>query len=179
MAAEDCLVTIIPKDKKLLYFEIGVLKASNLVALADRFPLLSIVGVDSYAGYVDSIHGYAVSKKLSAHHKHVAEQKIQQGNYKDRVSLLIEDSTSVAKKLEDSSIDIVFLDKGFSEDITVADILDWYPKVVDGGILCGHDAYTKEVMAGVQKGLSHYGIDTVSVIDDEVWWIKKLDATGS
>jgi hypothetical protein len=174
MSAEICLKEIIPKNKKMLYVEVGVLRATNLIALANLFPLLDIIGIDSYETYLDTAHGYSVSKELSTYNKYVAEQKIQNSEYKNRIKLLIRDSFLVAQETENNSIDVVFLDKNFSEDSIMADIFDWYPKIKVGGILCGHDAYTQEIMSGVKKALFWYKIDNISIVADEVWWIKKI-----
>ncbi len=174
MPAETCLKKLIPIGQKLYYVEIGVLRATNLLAIADAFPLLDIVGIDSYESYLDSAHGYSVSKELSAYNKHIAEQKIQRSEHKDRIKLVVKDSCLAAKEVKNNSIDVVFLDKNFSEESVMQDIFDWYPKVSAGGILCGHDAHTEEILFGAKKALSNYAIDSVSVIDSEVWWVKKL-----
>ena len=175
MSAEKCLIQILPKEISLKYFEIGVLRARNLVALAAEFPLMQITGVDSYQAYSDPAHGgYVVGKALSEMNKTIAIEAIKNSPNADRIKLVIKDADDYAIETPDESVDVVFLDKGFDVDIQASDIKNWYPKVKLGGILCGHDAWTPDTWQGVLKGLRSVGIETPPpVVDNEVWYITK------
>jgi hypothetical protein len=173
MTSEVCLQKIIPTNTKLLYVEVGVLRATNIIALAEAYPLLDIIGIDSYEAYVDSAHNYKVSKTLSAYNRLVAEQKINCSKHKHRITLLVEDSHNAARNIADESIDIVFLDKNLSFEGAQQDVLTWYPKIKTGGVLCGHDAYTDEILRGVKLALNTFKINKIAVVDNEVWFIKK------
>ena len=176
MAAEECLLKILPQEVPLRYVEIGVLRATNLVALAKFFPLMQITGVDSYQPYTDPAHGgYVVDKALSEMNKEIALNAIKNSPHKDRINLVIEDSKKYASTVPNESFDVVFLDKGFDTEVQSLDIQDWYSKVKSGGIFCGHDAGTPDIWAGVLKGLKKVGIETIpAIIDAEVWYITKV-----
>lgn len=169
MSAEACLKKLILKDTPLDYLEIGVLRAKNLVELAKEYPLLQITGVDSYEAYEDTAHGYFVTEQLSEYNKNIAKKAIQPYS---NIKLYCETSQYFSKQIPDKSFDIIFLDKSFSVDTTYLDILDFYPKVKSGGILCGHDAWTHEVILGVNKAFLELGLPEPKIIDKEVWYIK-------
>lgn len=175
MNAEKCLAKLLPRGVALTYVEVGVLRARNLVALAGMYPLLQITGVDSYQAYTDPAHGnYRVSEALSAYNRSIAEKNIAACLGSSRIKLVIEDSSAYAATVPDASLDVVFLDKGFSIEVQRQDILDWYPKIKSGGILCGHDAWTHDVLTGVAQGLAAVGCaHPVEVIDNEVWFLRK------
>lgn len=175
MAAQDCLLQILPKETPFTYLEIGVLRATNLVEVARLFPLAQITGVDSYIPYVDPAHGgYVISPELSKFNHERALKAISKSPDKDRIELIIEDSSVFAAKTPDAFYDVVFLDKGFSIDGQSQDIRDWYSKVKPGGIFCGHDAWTPDIWTGLLQGLASVGIHTPPpVIDREVWYLIK------
>lgn len=173
MTAEVCLEQIIPHGKRLVYVEIGVLRATNLIALANKYPLLKLIGVDSYAEYIDEAHGYSVSKELSLLNKKIAEDRIAKSGHQQRIELVFKDSFEFAETVQDGSVDVVFLDKNFSAEQTELDVITWYPKVSSGGILCGHDAYTEPILRGVKQGLKKFDELDIQIINNEVWTIKR------
>lgn len=175
MPAEECLAKLLPQGVGLTYVEVGVFRARNLVALANMYPLLQITGVDSYQPYSDPAHGsYRVSEALSAYNRGIAEKAIAGCPGASRIKLVVEDSSVYAATVPDASLDVVFLDKGFSVESQRQDILDWYSKVKGGGIFCGHDAGTDVILAGVMQGLASVSCTSpVGVVDNEVWFLRK------
>jgi len=171
--AENVLAEIIPPNRKLTFVEVGTLRAITLVKLAERFPLVIFIGVDSYQSYVDPLHGnYTVTTTMSNYNKYVAEKNIRNSPHSDRISLWVKDSSQAAKEIPDQTLDIVFLDRGFTEAIGKQDVREWLPKVKDGGILAGHEADTPEVYNSVREELSLHGIENQSVVlSNTVWYV--------
>ena len=63
-------------------------------------------------------------------------------------------SLEAAKKFKDNSLDFVFIDASHEYDDVKADILAWFPKVKDGGIIAGHDYYSgHDYFPGVKKAV--------------------------
>ena len=58
---------------------------------------------------------------------------------RDGVSIVKSPSVDAAKDVPDGSLDLVYIDAGHSFDDVKADIAAWWPKVADGGVLCGDD----------------------------------------
>lgn len=176
MASEDCLRQIIPgvADTGLLV-EIGVLRANNLVALADLFPNMRLIGVDSFESYTDSLHGnYTVTAQASLLNREIAERRIAQSGHAGRIELRVMRSELAAEQFPDDLADLVFLDKGLIFADQIEDVKQWYPKVRRGGILAGHEAYTPEVMRATREALQAIGVRPIlATINDEVWYLRK------
>jgi vacuolar-type H+-ATPase catalytic subunit A/Vma1 len=176
MASENCLSKIIPgvADSGVMV-EVGVLKASNLLALAKRFPMMKFIGIDSYEAYTDSLHGgYTITAEMSAANLETARRRIAKSEAASRIELRVVRSDLAATEMEDCSVDLVYLDKNFTFAEQLDDVSQWYPKVRDGGILAGHEAYTPEIMKATQEALTAMGVSSnIEVVDGEVWYIIK------
>jgi hypothetical protein len=173
MLANECLAQIIaPLGKDLIFLEVGVLQATNLVELAKSCPNVSkFIGVDNYESYTDPLHGnYTVYKNASLLNLAKAKDKIQSSPYRDKIELIVEDSHTACDKFADESLDIVFLDKSFTYEIYRQDILDWLPKVKIGGVLSGHEWNTQQAAKSVKETLYKYDILN---INEEVWYVFK------
>jgi hypothetical protein len=178
MSAENHLIPLINTlDKEITYFEIGVLKAENLVALVKGCPnIKNIVGIDSYEAYVDTFVGkYFVSYEGSQYNKEVAEQAIANSSHPEKIKLWVIDSDEAALQTKNNSIDVVFLDAQVTIGQTAKDVLAWYPKVKDSSILCGHDWNCEGVQKEVYEALESLGYakEDVTTLGNEVWWIRK------
>lgn len=175
LSAWPQLAKILPQGVALTYVEVGVLRARNLVAMAGMYPLLQITGVDSYKSYTSSARGnIGVSEALATYNRHLAEKAIAGCPDVGRINLVVEDSGVYAATVPDASLDVVFLDKCLSMDSQRQDIVDWYAKVKIGGIFCGHDTWTDEIVSGVRKGLAEVGCQNqIEFVDDGVWFLRK------
>jgi hypothetical protein len=59
--------------------------------------------------------------------------------YEDRAIMIRAASAESSKMFNDNSLDFVYIDANHAYDFVVEDIELWYPKVKNGGYLCGHD----------------------------------------
>lgn len=128
----------IPKLFKELGFtkgyEIGVYRAKYSQKLLDYNPELHLTGVDAweiYGGYKD----YEVTDIIDAHRESEETYK----RYGDRATLIQGWSRDVASKVQDGSLDFVFIDANHAYEYCVEDIALWSKKVRKGGIVYGHD----------------------------------------
>jgi len=90
----------------------------------------------------------------------------------DRVSFLHGGSESVAKRFDDESVDLVFLDADHSEDGVLRDLEAWLPKVRAGGIVAGHD-YGARHHPGVKPAVDRVFREhshPVRLAANKVWW---------
>lgn len=71
-------------------------------------------------------------------------------------------------------LDMVYLDADHSYDSVSLDIKMWYPKIISGGFLCGHDYWAK--WPGCQKAIDEF-VDSnkleISFFQDSSWVIQK------
>jgi cephalosporin hydroxylase len=63
-------------------------------------------------------------------------------------------SVEMAKRLPDESLSLVYLDADHSYEGVINDLQAWYPKVVKGGVIAGHD-YLNEAY-GVKKAVHDF-----------------------
>jgi hypothetical protein len=75
---------------------------------------------------------------------------------------------------DDNSLDFVYLDGNHSYESVVEDITSWRPKIVKGGLLCGHDFYTRKDSA-TDSDVYNAVLDTISVRPHVThcssWWV--------
>lgn len=74
---------------------------------------------------------------------------------------LIISSEDAASVLSDNTFDLVFIDADHSYDETYKDIRLWHPKVVRGGILCGHDCEARPNDVDREKLPQHKDEDAI------------------
>ena len=91
----------------------------------------------------------------------------------DRITLIQSGSLDASCKWPDGWAHFVFIDASHKYEETKADIRLWYRKVIDGGILAGHDMNES---CGVWQAVKEV-IPAAKVVDTEknlgVWEIKK------
>jgi hypothetical protein len=56
-----------------------------------------------------------------------------------KAAVIKQDSLTAAARFPDESLDMVYLDADHRAEAVTADLLAWWPKVKDGGLLAGHD----------------------------------------
>lgn len=69
-------------------------------------------------------------------------------------------------------VDVVFIDALHDYDSVMQDISLWWPKVREGGFICGHDFQHK--FPGVMRAVAdHFPLMRVGVCPDSVWFVQK------
>ena len=95
--------------------------------------------------------------------------------YKDRLTVLYGDSVTMAEKVEDGSLDFVFIDADHQYDSVMADIKAWVPKVKEDGVICGHD-YNHPRFPDVARAVFDcFGDQHEEVRFDHIWRANKED----
>lgn len=59
--------------------------------------------------------------------------------FKDNVVVLRGMTTEMAKYIPDNSVGLVYLDAGHDYESVKSDLINYFPKLVEGGIMAGHD----------------------------------------
>ena len=120
--------------------EIGCWKGKTSNYLLKRFPQLTLICVDPYKNYVhwDKYHDtgmYADPVEFNALGESVfGDLKRKYGN---RVWCIRKESVVAAPKVEDNSLDFVFVDANYGRKYVKEDILAWYSKLRSRGIMIG------------------------------------------
>lgn len=80
--------------------------------------------------------------------------------FKDRVTVLRGFAADMAYKIPDESLGLVYLDADHSESGVLLDLKTYYPKLVKGGIMAGHDVLNENF--GVGRALARWLFDDPS-----------------
>lgn len=139
--------------------EIGVYRGDTYFYLLQNVPDLTLIGVDNWE--VDPHYGNV--EKLGAKVRAAAARK-----YKDRSIILHGKSTdpAILARVENDSLDFVFIDADHSHEAVLADINAWQPKLKNGGTMMGHDIDFPTVEGAVREFYGEY-----EILPDDVWRI--------
>ena len=77
----------------------------------------------------------------------------------------------MADRVEDGTLDFVFIDADHIYEAVVKDIRAWTPKLKSGGTLCGHDTHFDGVLKAIKELIPNY----IEVEVDHVWECRKED----
>jgi len=140
----------INKEEPILGIEIGLWEGGNAKRLLDEFPNLTLIGIDPFEGYQDW-WGHI-------NHQHMSEREvitmetmkpyIESG----RFSFIRKYSDKALEDLEDGKYDFIYIDGDHSYEWAFHDMTNYWEKVKDGGVLCGHD----RSLDGVKKALEEF-----------------------
>ena len=161
--------------------EIGVHVGESFLTLLQNCPNISkLYGVDPYVPYVDylkeegqSFDPMVVDEKEIEYIKLVSYHRQKFSGHKDKIVFYEMDSIEASKKVEDKSLDFIFIDSYCSFEQAKDDIKVWYPKVKDGGIFAGHDWNMPLVRLAVTKFRENENIKSRMSTYDDTWiWYK-------
>jgi predicted O-methyltransferase YrrM len=93
------------------------------------------------------------------------------GYREDAYTLRIGDSVEVAASIPDGSLDFVYLDDDHSEAGVTRSLWAWWPKVREGGVLCGHDFDIDDVQRLVTMFCARKRV--ALNVDEFDWWTVK------
>ena len=161
--------------------EIGVHVGESFLTLLQTCPNISkLYGVDPYVPYIDylkeegqSFDPMVVDEKEIEYIKLVSYHRQKYSGHEDKIVFYEMDSIEASKKVEDKSLDFIFIDSYCSLEQAKNDIKVWYPKVKDGGIFAGHDWNMPLVRLAVTKFRENENIKSRMSTYDDTWiWYK-------
>ena len=163
----EVLARLINKNNLTSYAEIGVWKGETTKYILEHCKgLEKVYCVDSYTNNNDLFDEDKIAEARTSVYPLFKHPK---------VTFIEEPSAEASKEIKDKSLDLIFIDADHSYKDCKQDILCWYPKLKEGGILCGHD-YAIEYM-GVINSVSEFSeqstiFERVRMMQDKVWVMK-------
>lgn len=139
--------------------ELGCWSGVSTIYFAEKVgPDGVVLAVDSWQGDSDdSHHVYYSTNHRFSYIYHLFLSNVLHSGYADRI-VPIRMLTDEAAKAITVSADLIYVDAGHSTENVIRDILNWYPFLNEGGIMCGDDwSYWPSVQAGVIKAAKHLG----------------------
>jgi len=122
---------------------------------------------DSYYDSGSEIALMSMEAHERAHRKAAEAVK----RFGSRARFLIGDSTEMANRVPDGSLDFAFIDGDHSREGVERDIRAWLPKVRQGGIIGGHD-YDRPDKGDVTGAVQSMFGGFVKLGQDNTWWVR-------
>ena len=119
--------------------------------------------VDIWEPY-DEIKNHTVFETVGAFEQFLKNTKKIQ-NY---ITPIKGNSVEVSNKFKDKSFDFIFIDAAHDYDSVYKDLVSWYPKLKDGGIISGHDYYYDNDVA---LAVNNFFKDREIKINGPCWYI--------
>jgi len=156
------------KDKRLYGAEVGVHLGLNALSFLRYLPLQCLYLVDpynNYEGFDGDFHEnfYTTRKQAS----HILKK------YENTIVWIRDFSANAVKRIPDTSLDFVYIDGNHLYKWVKRDMELWYPKLKNGGILCGHDYNIFDVSRAVVEFAKKLGIKPLLGGYPIDWSIKK------
>lgn len=148
--------------------EVGLFKGATFFHLLKTCPDLRLIGVDNWKS-TTKVHIKNMDKGLSTWYP----PAVIEGHAKDVMSrakqfpnatVYREDSLSAVERIEDGSLDFVFIDAEHTTEAVFADVTAWRPKVREGGWIIGHDEQWGSVRRALKRLFTAW-----TVHPDNVW----------
>lgn len=151
--------------------ELGVAQAELSKTICEINPQIKLLGVDAWAPY----RGYSDYTKESTFKKMYDDtiERMQPYIDRDRFVVMREFTDDAAKKIEDNSLDFVYIDANHQDPFVTQDIINWTKKVRPGGIVAGHDyVRVRRVDWSVKDAIQKYTKDN----NINPWFVLGSDA---
>lgn len=117
--------------------EVGVKQGKFSAQILKQWPGKKLYMVDAwrwFAGYDD-----VANVSTREHLNFMGEASHRAHIYGERACIIRDLSSEAAKLFQDGSLDWVYLDANHSHKGVLEDLAAWYPKVKNGGMICGDD----------------------------------------
>lgn len=174
----DWLIHMIKFHAFKIGAEVGVDRGQTTAQLLAKCPDLCLFAVDNWAYIPDNPSDPEYRQiGLEGRNPNQARREFDRraGRFARRLIILQGDSVEMAKKVEDDSLDFVFIDADHRYASALADIKAWVPKVKEDGVVCGHD-YNHPRFPGVTKAVHEcFGDRAGDAQMDYVWYAKRED----
>lgn len=176
----ELLAELIKDIKHPVGAEIGVCDGASSLYLLEHIKNIQLFCVDPYTMYQQKYdgsesrqHSHKKQSDFDAQYKRV---KSKLDKFGDKVDLIRKTSVEAAEKIEDDSLDFVFIDANHLYDSVKQDILTWLPKVKVGCILLGHDynKNDKDHLKNTCKVVDEiFQPEQLNFGADNCWWIRR------
>jgi hypothetical protein len=154
--------------------ELGVWAAENLCQILESCPnIIKMYAIDPYLPYQDWDMYMDETVINSVKRKAVHNlNSIQQSSKVEFLEML---SSEACHKIEDDSLDFIFIDGDHSYERAYEDFCNYYSKVKSCGMFAGHDYSLTGVNQALRQFLPEkgYGFEQLTLISNDAWFIYK------
>ena len=141
------------------FAEVGSLLGKGLCSVADIIikKNLKVISIDLFNDFHDKIFDKHFPNQLENFKNNIKKFGIY-----NHVQIKQGSSIDISNQIENSSLDLVYIDADHEYESIKEDLLAWYPKVKPGGVLAGHDIEWPSVkqaltdVLGIENVLGEY-----------------------
>ncbi|MBS1761534.1 MAG: class I SAM-dependent methyltransferase [Bacteroidetes bacterium] len=159
--------------------EVGVWKGEFSDFILSNWVGKKLYSVDPWKNFDDSEYPDDMNIKQDKFDSIYNDVKTLLAKHGERSEIIRKDSVSASRDFQDKTLDFVYLDGRHHFEGVKEDIYYWYPKVKNGGLLCGHDYLNGkigETYFGVKQAVDEFAKDNnykviVSAKDHYPTWI--------
>lgn len=155
---EACKVIQKHFEGKIVGAEIGVFYGGHAESLLFHLPNLHLHLVDDASENID------LKNRLGEELKEISP---------DRYTWHKKTSLEASKEVEDNSLDFVYIDANHHFEAVFQDCKVWYPKIKEGGIICGHDYNTNSTEDNVKGAVDEFFTGKQVNFSGRDWWVFK------
>ena len=145
--------------------EIGVAYGYHAEQMLEALPSIEYHGVDPYLSRYDANDSFSddVAKLFDDTPQKAMDRlyesvSVKLSHYAPRVTLSRSTSQAVCARLENSSLDLIFIDGDHRFEVVSKEIKDLWEKLKAGGILAGDDYNWPDVKRAVDEFSTSYGV---------------------
>ena len=114
--------------------EVGVLRGDNAISILNELNIKKLYLIDIWNDYKNQRTKFANKENYDIVLKRFKKDK--------RVEIIKAFSKEGSEKIENCSLDFVYIDANHGYKHVYNDMNCWYPKIRKGGILAGHDVFS-------------------------------------
>lgn len=167
--------------ENLVGLELGVYRAESFCTLLQMCDnIKTLYGIDNWQPYedylkdpYDGIPSDICYKREAEYNRMLAMHSIKYSPNGNKAVILEEDSNIAVNKIEDESLDFIFIDTYMTKEQAEQDLITWYPKVKPGGIFAGHDWDVKVIQQVIYQFRDSNNITNKLSTYDRCWVWKK------
>lgn len=157
------------KNTNLIGIEIGVDYGTTSVHLLNSFPNATLYGIDPYMQYKDW-HGGEVNNRNEV--LEIMTNRLKE--FGNRFVHVRKTSDEAVSQFEDESVDFIFIDGLHTYEQVLTDCRNYWPKLKEGGLFCGHDFATiRDVTNAVAFFVSEIQYSKIGHAKQDIWYFYK------
>jgi len=134
-------------NKKINVIEIGARYGDSSEILIKNFNIDTYIIIDPYKSYDEyKVDGFNETIKLDQDDKIFNDVKSKLQKLHNNVIFYrnYSNNKDTIHSIEDNSIDLIFIDGNHAYKYVLGDLVNYYPKLKEGGIMCGDDFFMRK-----------------------------------
>jgi predicted O-methyltransferase YrrM len=158
----DNMLSLIPKGLKIA--ELGVFKGYFAEKILEHCDPIELYLVDIFSGECGSGDKDGINHEHANMHEEMLKLT-EKYESNDKVKIVKSTISQYLEKLEENSLDMVYIDADHSFDAVYSDLINSFRAVKPGGLICGHD-YIYEAKSAIDAFCENYN-QTIDVLTED------------